>query len=147
MCNPIRCFSTLISYKYYPKQVVVIIFVKMVLSKQVVVQNGDSRYPCKLCPKTYLRKDCLTRHIKHCHPSSVNRSTKCDICNSEFSSCASVISHKRRCGEVTEEQRIQCTKCLKKFPSNLQLNRHTKSCGLFKCKKKNCKNQLFATKE
>ena len=114
----------------------------MVLSKELDVKNVDSRYPCKLCPKTYLHKDGLTRHIKFVHPYAVNHSTECELCGKDFSTYPSLVNHKRKCEKVTNgsEQRIECTKCSAKFSRNRELNRHKKSCWVFRCKKKACKN-------
>ncbi|XP_076660650.1 uncharacterized protein LOC143364012 [Halictus rubicundus] len=89
------------------------------------MHEGDFRYPCHQCDKSFMSnyelKDHVTRH-------SGQNNFVCEICGNAYPQRTHLASHKRNAHgkQITSPKTFKCTKCYRRFASEYNRDRHTR---------------------
>ncbi|WKY14788.1 hypothetical protein Q1695_000369 [Nippostrongylus brasiliensis] len=83
------------------------------------VDNGDRKFPCPICPRSFEKKDRLRIHILHVHEN--HRPHLCSICGKAFSQSSSLNKHLR---VHSGERPYTCPFCPKAFTASSILRTH-----------------------
>ncbi|XP_021177084.2 transcription factor E4F1 [Fundulus heteroclitus] len=89
--------------------------------RQTFRVNGEGRYVCITCEKTFKTTNILRTHMK---THSDQKNFSCDLCGTSFRTKGSLIRHNRR---HTDERPYRCTLCGLSFRESGALTRHLKS--------------------
>ncbi|KAH9512540.1 PR domain zinc finger protein 14 [Bulinus truncatus] len=96
------------------------------------VDQGDRKYPCHLCSRSFEKRDRLRIHILHVHEK--HRPHKCVVCSKSFSQSSSLNKHMR---VHSGERPYKCVYCNKAFTASSILRTHIRQHSgekPFKCK-------------
>ncbi|KAK6762608.1 hypothetical protein RB195_023363 [Necator americanus] len=85
------------------------------------VDNGDRKYPCPICPRSFEKRDRLRIHILHVHEN--HRPHLCTVCGKAFSQSSSLNKHLRI---HSGERPYKCTFCPKAFTASSILRTHVR---------------------
>ncbi|KAL3096995.1 hypothetical protein niasHS_002711 [Heterodera schachtii] len=83
------------------------------------VDNGNRRFPCSLCSRSFEKRDRLRIHILHVHERY--RPHECSMCSKAFSQSSSLNKHLRT---HSGERPYQCPHCEKAFTASSILRTH-----------------------
>ncbi|KAM9785207.1 transcription factor E4F1 isoform X3 [Syngnathus typhle] len=89
--------------------------------KPVFKVNGNGRYICQLCDKTFKTSNILKTHMK---THSDQKNFACELCGTSFRTKGSLIRHNRR---HSDERPYHCVLCGQSFRESGALTRHLKS--------------------
>ncbi|THD25396.1 PR domain zinc finger protein 14 [Fasciola hepatica] len=96
------------------------------------VDQGNRKYPCKLCSRSFEKRDRLRIHVLHVHEK--RRPHKCHLCEKSFSQSSSLNKHLR---VHSGERPYKCCYCNKAFTASSILRTHIRQHSgekPFKCK-------------
>ncbi|CAK9303926.1 unnamed protein product [Gordionus sp. m RMFG-2023] len=96
------------------------------------VDQGDRKFPCHLCSRSFEKKDRLRIHVLHVHDK--HRPHKCAFCGKSFSQSSSLNKHIR---VHSGERPYKCVYCSKAFTASSILRTHMRQHSgekPFKCK-------------
>ncbi|XP_001638396.3 PR domain zinc finger protein 14 isoform X2 [Nematostella vectensis] len=117
-----RC-GKVFAYKYYRKSH---------LKYTRCVDQGDRRFPCEQCDRSFDKRDRLRIHVLHVHEK--HRPHECHVCKKRFSQSSSLNKHMR---VHSGERPYKCTYCDKAFTASSILRTHIRQHSgekPFKCK-------------
>ncbi|KAK4471651.1 hypothetical protein MN116_005059 [Schistosoma mekongi] len=83
------------------------------------MDQGDRKYPCKLCSRSFEKRDRLRIHVLHVHEK--HRPHKCHLCGKNFSQSSSLNKHLR---VHSGERPYKCCYCNKAFTASSILRTH-----------------------
>ncbi|VDP78077.1 unnamed protein product [Echinostoma caproni] len=83
------------------------------------VDQGNRKYPCKLCSRSFEKRDRLRIHVLHVHEK--RRPHKCHLCEKSFSQSSSLNKHLR---VHSGERPYKCCYCNKAFTASSILRTH-----------------------
>ncbi|XP_074640245.1 PR domain zinc finger protein 14-like [Tubulanus polymorphus] len=96
------------------------------------VDQGDRKFPCHLCTRSFEKRDRLRIHILHVHEK--HRPHHCSVCGKSFSQSSSLNKHMR---VHSGERPYKCVYCSKAFTASSILRTHIRQHSgekPFKCK-------------
>ncbi|KAM8966578.1 PR domain zinc finger protein 14 [Pelodytes ibericus] len=96
------------------------------------VDQGDRKFPCHLCNRSFEKRDRLRIHILHVHEK--HRPHQCSVCGKSFSQSSSLNKHMR---VHSGERPYKCVYCNKAFTASSILRTHIRQHSgekPFKCK-------------
>ncbi|KAF7260415.1 hypothetical protein EG68_02435 [Paragonimus skrjabini miyazakii] len=96
------------------------------------VDQGNRKFPCKLCSRSFEKRDRLRIHVLHVHEK--HRPHKCHLCDKSFSQSSSLNKHLR---VHSGERPYKCCYCNKAFTASSILRTHIRQHSgekPFKCK-------------
>ncbi|KXJ16759.1 PR domain zinc finger protein 14 [Exaiptasia diaphana] len=117
-----RC-NKVFAYKYYRDRH---------LKYTRCVDQGNRRFPCSLCDRSFDKRDRLRIHILHVHEK--HRPHQCTVCDKRFSQSSSLNKHMR---VHSGERPYNCPHCEKSFTASSILRTHIRQHSgekPFKCK-------------
>ena len=85
--------------------------------------HEDKTHSCSICKKVYPNKGRFNRHLQNTHNTKKNQSVKCELCDSEFVSQASLRIHIRT---MHNNEKFKCNQCDKAYTQNHNLKNHMK---------------------
>ncbi|GMR30859.1 hypothetical protein PMAYCL1PPCAC_01054 [Pristionchus mayeri] len=83
------------------------------------VDQGDRKFPCPICPRSFEKRDRLRIHVLHVHEN--HRPHECSVCNKRFSQSSSLNKHLR---VHSGERPYKCPFCTKSFTASSILRTH-----------------------
>ncbi|GMT04928.1 hypothetical protein PENTCL1PPCAC_27102 [Pristionchus entomophagus] len=83
------------------------------------VDQGDRKFPCPICPRSFEKRDRLRIHVLHVHEN--HRPHVCTVCTKRFSQSSSLNKHLR---VHSGERPYKCPFCTKSFTASSILRTH-----------------------